>query len=83
MPTGIVLAYSVPDGASIFMDNIAVFTRFGAARTPALIPQISAGEHNIAFKLSGYTEKLMRIQVQQGGYTTVSAILDLETKHST
>jgi hypothetical protein len=82
MPTGTVLAYSIPDGAEVLIDNSSVSTRFGAARTPALIPEVSAGTHNITFRLHGYVEKTMVIQVQQGGYATITAILNPETKSS-
>lgn len=83
MPTGIILAYSIPDGADVLIDNASTFSRFGTARTPALIPGISAGTHNVTFKLPGYIEKTMSIQLQQGGYATVTAILDPETKSRT
>jgi hypothetical protein len=80
MPTGTVLAYSVPDGAEILIDNAPVSSRFGSARTPAIIPEVSGGTHNITFRLYGYVEKIMVIQVQQGGYATITAILNPETK---
>lgn len=80
MPTGIVLAYSIPDGANVLLDNNVVFSRFGIARTPAIIPEVSAGTHSITFKLSGYVENTMSVQVLQGGYTTVTGILKPETK---
>jgi PEGA domain len=82
MPTGTVLAYSIPDGAYVLIDNASVSTRFSIARTPALIPEISAGTHNITFRLHGYVENTMVIQIQQGGYTTVTAILNPKTKPS-
>jgi hypothetical protein len=80
MPTGIILAYSTPDGAEVLIDNTSAFTRFGTARTPAIIPQVSADTHNVTFRLYGYVEKTMSVQVQQGGYSTVTAILDPKTK---
>lgn len=80
MPTGTILAYSIPDGADVFLDNISTFSRFGTARTPALIPEVSAGTHNVTFKLPGYIEKTMSTNIQQGGYSTVTAISDIKTK---
>lgn len=82
MPTGTVLAYSIPDGADVLIDNTSVSTRFGFARTPAIIPEVSGGTHNITFRLYGYVENIMVIQVQQGGYATVTAILNPKTKPS-
>jgi hypothetical protein len=80
MPTGTVLAYSIPDGADVLIDGAPVSTRFGAARTPALIPEVSAGTHNVTFRLHGYAEKTMVVQLQQGGYSTITAILNTVTK---
>jgi hypothetical protein len=80
MPTGTVLAYSVPDGAEILIDNAPVSSRFGAARTPAIIPEVAGGTHNITFRLNGYAEKTMTVEIQQGGYATITAILSPKTK---
>lgn len=80
MPTGIILAYSIPDGAEVLIDNVPAFTRFGIARTPSLIPGVSAGTHDVTFRLYGYIEKNMYIQIQQEGYSSVTAILNHETK---
>jgi hypothetical protein len=80
MPTGIILAYSIPDGAEVLIDNIPAFTRFGTARTPALIPEVSASTHNVTFRLYGYIEKTMSIQIQQGGYSSVTAILEPKSR---
>jgi hypothetical protein len=82
MPTGTVLAYSIPDGADVYIDNIKVFTRFGSARTPALIPEVSAGTHDITFRLYGYAENTISARIHQGGYTTITGILNREKKSS-
>lgn len=76
MPTGTILAYSIPDGAQVLIDGSIAPTMFGYARTPALIDTISAGVHNVTFKLPGYVDKTMSTEVPQGGYTTVTAILN-------
>ncbi len=75
MPTGTVLAYSIPDGADVYVDGVALPTRFGIARTPAMIPGVSAGTHDITFRLSGYLGETKTISVEQGGYATIYAIL--------
>ena len=74
MPTGTILAYSIPDGAQVLIDGSIAPTMFGFARTPALIDQISAGSHNVTFRLPGYSDITMSTQVPQGGYSTVTAI---------
>lgn len=75
MPTGTILAYSIPDGAEVFVDGSSLPTRFGIARTPAMIPEVFAGTHNITFRLTGYIDEIKSVSVPQGGYTTVYAIL--------
>lgn len=75
MPTGIILAYSIPDGADVYVDGVSLPTRFGAARTPAMIPGVSAGTHDITFRLSGYIGETKTVSVEQGGYATIYAIL--------
>ena len=75
MPTGIILAYSVPEGAEVFIDGVSASNRYGIARTPSLIPEISAGAHNVTFRLHGYNEETLSIDIPQGGYSTVTAIL--------
>lgn len=75
MPTGIILAYSIPDGADVYVDGVALPTRFGIARTPAMIPGISAGTHDVTFRLSGYIGETKTVSIEQGGYATIYAIL--------
>lgn len=75
MPTGTILAYSIPDGAEVFVDRIAMSTRFGTARTPTMIPEIPAGTHTVTFILPGYIEEVKYVNVAQGGYATVYGIL--------
>jgi hypothetical protein len=75
MPTGILLVYSIPDGADVYVDGVALPTRFGIARTPAMIPGVSAGTHDITFRLTGYIGETKTISVEQGGYATIYAIL--------
>lgn len=75
MPTGTILAYSIPDGAEVFIDGFMFPTRFGFSRTPAIIPEVSAGTHNITFKLAGYIDENKSVNVAQGGWITVYAIM--------
>ncbi len=75
MPTGTILAYSIPDGAQVLIDGYMEPTIFGFARTPALIDQVSAGTHDVTFTLPGYSNKTISIKIPQGGYSTVTAIL--------
>lgn len=75
MPTGTILAYSIPDGAEILIDGSSPPTRFGFARTPAVIPEVFAGIHNVIFRLPGYIDEIKSISVPQGGYSTVNAVL--------
>ena len=75
MPTGTILAYSIPDGAQILLDGSIAPTMFGFARTPALISGVFAGVHNVTFRLPGYSDIIMTVEVPQGGYSTVTAIL--------
>jgi hypothetical protein len=78
MPTGIILAYCIPDGASVLIDGHAVSTVFGPAITPAIIHEVTAGTHSITFRAIGYIEETKTVIVRQGGYTTVTAILHAE-----
>ena len=80
MPTGIILAYSIPDGAQVFIDGFSAPTSFGYARTPAMISGISADTHNVTFRLPGYIDETKTISVPQGGYTSVTGILRPITK---
>jgi hypothetical protein len=80
MPTGIIFAYSVPDGAEILMDGNSIYSAFGSSRTPALIHEISADTHSVTFRLHGYAEQTPTARVSQGSYTTVNAILSAEKK---
>jgi hypothetical protein len=75
MPTGGILAYSIPDGAQVLIDGSVEPTMFGFARTPAMIKEIAAGIRRVTFRLPGYTEITMSTEVPQGGYSTVTAIL--------
>jgi len=75
MPTGTILAYSIPDGAQVLIDGSVAPTRFGFARTPATIDHVSAGTRNVTFKLPGYVDMTISTEVPQGGYKTVTAIL--------
>lgn len=75
MPTGTILAYSIPDGAQVFVDGSIASTMFGFARTPALIDHVFAGTHSVTFRLPGYNDVTMSIYVPQGGYTSATAIL--------
>lgn len=75
MPTGIIMAYSIPDGAQVLIDGTMMFTTFGAARTPAIIPEIPAGMRTVTFMLPGYVNFTKTVEVPQGGYATVYGIL--------
>lgn len=75
MPTGMILAYSVPDGAQVFIDGSVASSIFGIARTPAIIREVSAGTRNVTFRLPGYKEITVSTEVPQGGASTVTAIL--------
>ena len=75
MPTGIITAYSIPDGADVYIDGIMMFTRFGTARTPAFISEVPAGKRNVTFTLPGYMSDTKSVDVPQGGYVTVYSIL--------
>jgi hypothetical protein len=75
MPTGSILAYSIPDGAQILIDGFVAPTTFGFARTPAIIHEVSAGNHIVTFKLPGYIDMTISTEVPQGGYSTITAIL--------
>jgi hypothetical protein len=82
MPTGIILAYSVPDGAQVLIDGSVTPSMFGFARTPAIISEVAAGTRNVTFRLPGYTEVTIPTSVPQGGSSTVTAIL-IPTKRPT
>ena len=75
MPTGIILAYSIPDGAQVLIDGSMAPSMFGFARTPALIREVAAGTRNITFRLPGYSEVTIPTEVPQGGSSTVTGIL--------
>lgn len=76
MPTGIILAYSVPDGAQVLVDGFAQYTLFGIARTPAVIHNIPAGTRIVTFRLSGYEDFTISTNIPQGGYSNVTAIMN-------
>jgi PEGA domain len=75
MPTGVILAYSIPDGAIVLIDGYTASTIFGVAITPAIIHEVTAGAHNVTFRATGYIEETKTVTVRQGGYTSVTAIL--------
>jgi hypothetical protein len=75
MPTGIILAYSIPDGAQVLIDGTIAPSMFGFARTPALIREVAAGTRNVTFRLPGYAEITIPTEVPQGGSSTVTAIM--------
>lgn len=75
MPTGTILAYSIPDGAEVFIDGVLYPSIFGVSRTPAMIPQVSAGNHTVTFRLTGYIGDTKTVNVAPGGYATVYAVL--------
>ena len=75
MPTGIILVYSIPDGAQVLIDGSIAPSMFGFARTPALIREVAAGTRNVTFRLPGYAEVTIPTEVPQGGSSTVTAIL--------
>jgi len=75
MPTGTILAYSVPDGANVLVDGISYPSMFGVSRTPTMIPQIPAGNHTVIFRLPGYIEETVTVNVLPDGYATASAVL--------
>jgi hypothetical protein len=75
MPTGIILAYSIPDGAQVLIDGSIAPSMFGFARTPAIIREVAAGIRNVTFRLPGYDEVTISTEVPQGGSSTATAIL--------
>ena len=76
MPTGTILAYSIPDGAEVLVDGNRTPSKFGGtARTPAIIPDVAADRHSVTFILNGYHEETIYVDIPQGGYSTVTAIL--------
>jgi hypothetical protein len=75
MPTGIILAYSIPDGAQVFVDGYTESTGFGITRTPAMIHDVYAGTRVLTFVLPGYKNVTISIDLQQNGYSTVTAIM--------
>jgi len=75
MPTGTILAYSIPDGANVLVDGISYPSAFGVSRTPTMIPEIPAGNHTVTFRLTGYIEETRTVNVMPGGYVTVDAVL--------
>lgn len=80
MPTGTIMAYSIPDGAQVSIDGTIMFAKFGDARTPTIIPEVPAGLRYVTFRLYGYVEETKTIDVPQGGYVTITAILHPVTK---
>lgn len=75
MPTGTILAYSIPEGADVLVDGISYPSVFGVSRTPTMVPQIPAGNHTVTFRLSGYIEEIRTVNVSPGGYAAVTAVL--------
>jgi hypothetical protein len=75
MPTGIILAYSIPDGADVYVDGYTMPSRFGLSRTPAMIHEVAAGTHTITFRLAGYNDETKVVNVAQGGYAAVYGIM--------
>lgn len=80
MPTGTIMAYSIPDGAQILIDGTLMFAKFGDARTPTIIPEVPAGTRYVTFRLHEYAEETKIVDVPQGGYVTITAILHPMTK---
>ncbi len=65
MPTGIILAYSIPNGAQVSIDGSIAPTMFGFARTPAIINEVAADTCNVTFRLPGYAEVTIPTEVPQ------------------
>jgi len=80
MPTGAILAYSIPTGAQVLVDGIQQPTMFGFARTPAVMHEIPAGIRNVTFILPGYENVNISTDVPQGGYSTITAIMNPKAK---
>jgi hypothetical protein len=75
MPTGIVLAYSVPDGVQVLVDGHPESAGFGITRTPTIIHDVYAGIRAITFTLPGYKDVTIYVDVPQNGYSTITAIM--------
>lgn len=75
MPTGTIMAYSVPDGAQVLIDGIIIPGRSGVARTPTIIPEAPAGIRYVTFRLYGYIDDIKTVDVPQGGYASVYGVL--------
>lgn len=58
-----------------YEDIEGVFTMTLGQTTPTIIPEVPAGTRYVAFRLHGYVEETKTIDVQQGGYVTITAIL--------
>lgn len=67
--TGQIFAYSVPGGASVYIDN--AYKGF----TPVTLRDIPAGTHTVTFKLNGYQDYSTAATVTGGTIINVPAIL--------
>lgn len=79
MTGGGIMAYSVPEGAEIYIDGSpAIYPSGGTITTPAMIKEIPVGMHYITFKFPGYVEETKITDVIEGQWADVDAILHQE-----
>lgn len=75
LPSGAIIAVSIPPGAEIFIDGQRVIEE--SSKTPTIVHNVPAGRHIIVFRLIGYLDEIISVDIPQGGYMEVSTRMHL------
>jgi len=67
--TGVLILESVPNNASVYVDNTLKGT------TPLTLRTITTGSHEVSFRLAGYQNYTTKVTVTAGAVATVSGML--------
>lgn len=74
---GYIVANSRPSGADIYLDGQPLYDPIGSiVRTPTLISNISEGSHIVTFRKLGFNDITVTIDVIEGIYSDVGAMLN-------
>ncbi len=74
--TGAIMAYSFPDGASMYIDDNPVRDPSGQiAKAPVFITDVPAGARRITFRMPGMMEESKIVDVEPGAWSDVYATM--------
>lgn len=74
--TGVLKAYSFPDGAEVYIDERPAMTPEGQiAKTPVTITNVPAGARQVTFKMPGHIDEMKLVDIEAGAWSEVSATM--------